>query len=85
MIGNDHDGIVLVEILEWRVDHVQGVVTSVANCGEVWVVVEDLGALFAKQLDDGERRRLAQIVDVALIGQAQDENLRSIDGLAVAV
>ena len=48
---------------------------AVAYCGEVGVVVEDYGAAFAEQLEDGQRGRFAEIVDVALVGEAEDHDL----------
>ena len=81
VVGDDEDGVVLGEIVERRAGHVEVVVAAVAHGGEVGVVVGDDGALFAQQLDDGERGRLAQVVDVALVGQAQHQNLRTLERL----
>ena len=83
MVGDDDNGVVLAEIVQRRVGHVERVVAAVADGGEVGIVVGDDCALLAKQFDDGERRRLAQVVDVALVGQAEDQDLRPVDRLAV--
>ena len=40
---------------------------------KVGIVVADDCALLAKQFNDGKRRRLAQVVDVALVSEAEDE------------
>ena len=85
MVSDYDDGVVLGKIVERGVGHVQVVVTAVAYFGEVWVVVGDDGALFAEQLNDGERGRFAQVVDIALIGDAEDEDFGSIHRLAVVV
>ena len=58
---------------------------AAADGGEEGVVVGDDGALFAQQFNDGERGGLAQVVNVALVGEAEDEDLRSLHGLRVVV
>ena len=85
MVGHDEDRVVLAEILERGVGHVQVVVAAAAHCCEIGIVVEDDGAFLAEQLDDGEGRRFAQIVDVALVGQSENKDLRTLDGLALLV
>ena len=85
VVGDDEDGVVLAEVVERSAGHVEVVVAAVAHGGEVGVVVGDDGALVAQQFDDGERGRLAQVVDVALVGQAQDQDLRSLDGFGLLV
>jgi hypothetical protein len=85
MVGDDDDCIVLAEVVERCVGHVKGVVTALTDGWEIGVVVGDDGTSFAEELDDGERRRLAQIVDVALVSEAEDEDLRAVDGFAVAI
>jgi hypothetical protein len=49
------------------------------------VVVADDGALRAQPVDDREGRRLAHVVDVALVGHADDEHPRAVERLALAV
>src|SRR5829696_1505309 len=49
------------------------------------VVVRDARALVGEQADDLERRRLAQVGDPALVGDAEDADPRSADRLAVLV
>ena len=85
MVGDDEHGVVLAEVVERRAGHVEVVVAAVADGGEEGIVVGDHGALFAQQFDDGERRRLAQVVDVALVGQAEHQDLRSLEGFRVLV
>jgi hypothetical protein len=85
MVCDDDDCVVLAEIVEGRVGHIEGVVPAVTNGGEIRVVVGDDGAFFAEEFDDGERGGLAQIVNVALVGEAEDEDLRAVNGFAIAV
>jgi hypothetical protein len=51
----------------------------------VAVRVLDEGALVAQRPDDRNGRRLAPVGDVTLVGDAEDENPRAVDGLALAV
>src|SRR6185437_8159072 len=85
MVGDDQNRVVLAEVFEWSVGHVKRVVSAVAYRGKVRIVVKDICALFAEKLDDGERWRLAEIIDVALIGEPENENLGTVDRFAVAV
>ena len=39
----------------------------------------------AEELDDGEGRRFAEIVDVAFVGEAENEDLGAVDGLRVSL
>ena len=45
--------------------------------GEVRIVVADLRSFFLQQFDDGEGGRFAQVVDVFLVGDAEDQDLRA--------
>ena len=84
MVSDDENRVVLAEMVERRASHVEVIVTSAADLGEKRIVVEDLGSGLTQQFDDGERRRFAEIVDVALVGDAEDEDARSIEALFVA-
>ena len=53
--------------------HLQVVLAAAANEGKVRVVIADHGTLFLQQLDDGESGRLAQVVNISLIGNAQHQ------------
>ena len=83
MVGDDNYGVVLAEVVEGSIDHVEVVVAAVADLGEEGIVVGDDGALLAEQLDNGERGRFAEVVDVALVGEAEDEDFGALDGLAL--
>ncbi len=85
VVGDDEDGVVLPQVLERRARHVEGVVTSMPHRGEEWIVVFHLGPRLAQQLDDGERGRLAQVVDVALVGQPQHQDARAVQAFLVLV
>jgi len=85
VVGDDDYGIVVSEVGERGVGHVEVVVAAATDGGKVGVVVGDDGALVSEEFDDGEGRRLAEVVDVALVGEAEDEDFRSLDGLALVV
>ena len=53
--------------------------------GHERIVVADVRALLAQQLDDLQRRRLARVVDVGLVGHADDEDVRAAQRLGLAV
>ena len=48
-------------------------------------MVVHLGAVGAEQADDLERRRLAQVVDVGLVGDAEHQHLGAVQALAARV
>ncbi len=85
VVGNNHHGVILSQVVERRVGHVQIVLAATAHGGEIGVVVGNDSAFIAQQLDDGEGRRLAQVVDIALVGQAEHQHLRSVDGFALLI
>ena len=85
VVGDDDDGIVQAEVIEWCVGHIERVVAALADLGEVGVVVGDNCAFFPQQLDDSERRRFPEVVYIALICEAKDEDLGAVDRLTVAV
>ena len=49
----------------------------------VRVVVGDVAAALAQQLDDLQRRRLAQVADPRLVGDAQDQDALNDRGIAL--
>src|ERR1035441_3122118 len=69
VVGDDDGGVVLGQVVERSAGHIQVVVAAAAHGGKVRIVVGHDGAPLAQQLDDGQRGRLAQVVDVALVGQ----------------
>ena len=52
---------------------------------DVGVVVGDVGAAFEEEVDDLEGGAFAGVVDVGLVGEAEDEDLGALDGLALLV
>ena len=52
MVRHDEDAVVLFEVFEGGTGHVQIVVTASADFRKIRVVVENLDALLAQQLDD---------------------------------
>ncbi len=85
MVGDYDYGVVLSEVVEGGVGHVQVVMAATAYGREVGVVVRDDGALFAQKLDDGKRRRLAEVVDVSLVGEAEDHDFGAFDGFSSGI
>jgi len=53
--------------------------------GHVGVVVADFSSMQSAQADDVQGRGLADVVDVGFVGDAEDEDLRSVDGFLVLV
>ena len=52
---------------------------------DVRIVVRDVGALALQELDQLQRRRLARVVDVRLVGDAEDLHLRALERLLLGV
>ena len=50
---------------------------ELGELGDVGVVVGDLAAELAQQADDLQRRRLADVADPGLVGDAEDQDLAS--------
>ena len=50
--------------------------------GHVWIVVFDRSALGGEQMDDVQRRRLAQITDILLVSHTQHEQPASAQRFA---
>ena len=85
VVGDDEHAIVLAEIVERRTLHLQVVLAAAADEGKIRVVVADGRAFFLQQLDNRERGRLAQVVNIFLVGDAENQNLRSVDRLLLAI
>src|ERR1035441_2119844 len=85
VVGDDEYGVVLAEILQRSAGHVEVIAPPVSHSREERVVVENFGSGLAEQLDDGQRRRLAQIVDIALVGKAENKYARTLHALLLLV
>ena len=85
VVGYDDDAVVLSQVFQIRRLHLQIVLPALANEWDVGIVICDLGSIFLQEFDDGERRLLAQIVDVFLVSHAQDQHPRAIHGLLLAI
>src|SRR5579864_959464 len=85
VVRYDDHGSVLLQVVEWRVGHLQVVLAAASHIFEVRIVVADVGAFFLEQLDDGQRRRFAQVVNILFICDAQDQDFRSVQSFAVAI
>src|SRR5271165_2974717 len=85
VVGDDQDAVVLAEILQFRALHLQVVLAAFANEWKVGIVIADLGSVFLQQFDNGERRRLAQIVDIFFVRHTQHQHAGAIHRLLVAV
>src|SRR4051812_46373797 len=85
VIGNDQHVVVLTEVFQRCASHIQVVVAASTNRGEVGIVVIDVRAALTELFNDSERRRLAQVIDVLLVGQAEHENAGTIESFLVLV
>ncbi len=66
MIRDDHHTVVLSEIFQFSALHLQVVFSSPPDKGEVGIVVTDLRSLFLQQLDNRQRWRFPQVVNILL-------------------
>src|SRR5438046_10511402 len=80
-VGHDQDAIILGKVFEWCARHSQIVLAAFANRRERGSVVADLSAFFLQQLNDGERGRLAHIVNGFVVSQLHTPELRSVQSL----
>src|ERR1035437_6442627 len=75
VVGHDQHAIIASDVFQGSGGHVQVVVPSFANRREEWIVIVYLCATLAQQLDDRQRRRFTQIVDVPLVGDRKSTGL----------
>ena len=66
--------------MSWRPDH-----SRPCSSGTNGSAYDTIAPLRVEQPHDVERRRLAHVVDVALVGDARDQDLRSVDRLALRI
>ena len=88
MVGDDQHAVARRQVLlgQLPAGHPQvGVVSHRRQRGDVRVVVLDLGPLVQQQLHQLEAGRLARVVNVLLVGHAQQSDLAPLDRLAPVV
>src|SRR5215469_7578039 len=78
MVGDDEDAVVGAQVVERSALHLQVIFAAAAHFGEVGIVVADDGAFPLQQLNDGQGRRFAQVIDVSFVGYAEYQDLRSV-------
>src|SRR5215469_4202431 len=85
VVGHNQHAVVVAQVLERRVLHLQVVMTPAANGGEIRIVVADFSAALLQLFNDGERRRLPQVIDIFLVSHAQHQDFRAVQSLLVTV
>src|SRR5205085_1458462 len=85
MISDDHDAVVIPEIVERSTLHLKIIFPAFAHDRKVGIVVTDLCTLFLQKLNDGKRRGFAEIVYIFLVGNAENKNPGTIQRLLVLV
>lgn len=78
VMRGDEDGVVAGEGLGGEFDGLEAEVAVAAHFVRAWdvgVVVVDVGAELSESLDELEAGGLADVVDVGLVGEAEDEDL----------
>src|SRR5688572_7431691 len=80
VIGDDDDRVRAADLLVGEI-HTLVVVTILTELGHVRIVVRDLRTLIFQQSDHVERGTLAHVVDVTLVGHAENENPAAVDRL----
>ena len=89
MVGGDHHrvgfGDPMRQLHALHLQHVLRLVAHLLHLRAVRIVVADLRPLLAEQLNQADGGALAQVVDVLLVGQPEDQHLRSLERLALLV
>ena len=85
MIGDDHDAVVLAKFFQFGTLHLQVVLAPFSDEREVRIVVANRCPLFLQQFDDGKSGRFAQIVDIFLVGHAEDKDASSVNRFLMLV
>src|SRR5215470_16729704 len=70
MVRHDQHAIVVPEVFQWDAMHLQVILPAFANKRKVRVVVAYLRACVLQEFDDGQRRGLAQVVNIFFVSQA---------------
>ena len=78
VVSDDQDTVILAEVIQRRTGHLKVVFSSAADCGEIRIIVGNQGAIPLQFLNDGEGGRLAQVVNVFLVGNAQHQHLGAV-------
>ena len=81
MIG-DHDNAVGAARTSLRASSRNQLVVVQANAGDERIAVGDARAAALQQQNNIQRGRLAHVVDIALVSDAQDVNVRALERLA---
>src|SRR5690349_18581471 len=84
MVGKDRDQIHGLEYLRSKIHGSQGFLVNLYALN-VRIGVMDRSALFIKASKYLQRRRFADVIGVALVSDAQRENLGAIDAFALRV
>ncbi len=82
VIGGDDDAIVAADGLRverHRLHVLVVVVAHLVKLREVGIVVVEFRAALLQQLHDFQRGRLAEVIDVFFVGDAEDQDLRTLD------
>src|ERR1700741_1216347 len=85
VIGGDEHAVVLIQILQRCALHPQLIPSPASHEWKVRIVVADFGARFSQQLDDCERGRFAQVVNIFLVGHAQHQYACALERLLASV
>ena len=75
VVCDDENTVVLAKIVKRGRGHVEVVMPSAANLGMIWIVIKHFSTIGTQKFDDGERGRLAQIVNVFLIAHTKHQDL----------
>lgn len=87
MIGDDHDRVHGFQQLrgEGHGGHVEGVLPDLGDLEDVGIIVKDLGPLFAEVLYDFKGGGFPHVVDILLVGNAQDKNLGALEAFPAGI
>jgi len=75
VIGDDNDAVVLAESLQWHALHLEIVLATLPNLWEIGVVVGNQRAMLLQGLDDRDRGRFTEVIDILLVGNSQYQDL----------
>src|SRR5262249_16345256 len=81
---NQH-AVIVAQIFERRALELQVVLSSLVKKWEKGVMVADVRTLGPQQLNDRERRGLTKIIDILLIGDAENQHARTVYRLVSVV
>ena len=85
MICDDQHTVVFGDVGQRYAFHLQIVMAAFADKRKIGIVVADFSAILLQQLNNRQGRRLAQVIDVFLVGHPQHQHFGAFERLGLLI